>query len=107
MSRIKIEKFEYEDGTSEYKILVNVNYVKCAFCDKLYGYTVIDDEWYPVFTKNYDVFNVHPDGRRIYNTFEDALADISIIKERILVKDEVKIKNRTVWYEVQYLKRIQ
>ena len=101
MSRIKIEKFEYEDGSSEYKILVNVDYVKCSFCDKLYGYTVIDKEWYPVFTKNYDVFNVMPDGsRRIYNTFEEALADIPLIKERVLVKEEVKIKNRAVCYEV-------
>ena len=89
MSRIKIEKFEYEDGTSEYKILVNVNYVKCSFCDKLYGYTAIDNEWYPVFTQKSD-----------YNTFEEALADIPIIKERILVKEEVMIKNRTICYEV-------
>lgn len=106
MSRIKIEKFEYEDGTSEYKILVNVNYVKCSFCDKLYGYTAIDNEWYPVFTHKSDslgigIFNIYPDGsRRIYNTFEEALADIPIIKERILIKEEVQIKNRTICYEV-------
>lgn len=102
MSKIKIEKFEYEDGTSEYKILVNVNYLKSSVKSKI---KVTDGEWASVFTKYIEdfgigVFNVHPDGRRIYNTFEEALADIPIIKERILVKEEVMIKNRTICYEV-------
>lgn len=106
MSRIKIEKFEYEDGTSEYKILVNVNYVISSFKNKINLATIIDGEWAPVFTKYSEelgigIFNVHPFGRTIYHTFEDAMQYIPVVRDRILINDEFKItKNRTVCYEV-------
>lgn len=100
MNKLKIEKFEYEDGTSEFKILVNINFVKPSFKSKIY---VTDGEWAPVFTKyskelGIGIFNVHPYGRTIYHTLEEAQKYISVIKDRIL-NDKI-IKNRTVCYAV-------
>lgn len=101
MSKIKIEKFEYEDGTSEYKILVNANFVKPSFKSKIY---VTDGEWAPVFTKHSEhfgigIFNVHPYGRTIYHSLGEAMKYIPVILDRIIVSDKI-IKNRTICYEV-------
>lgn len=104
MSKIKIEKFEYEDGTSEYKILVHINSTKLSFRDKIHSSTIIDGEWVPVFTKyskelGIGIFNIHPYGRTIYHTLEEAMKYIPVIQDRIIVNDKI-INNRTVCYEV-------
>lgn len=101
MSKIKIEKFEYDDGTSEFKILVNINFVKPSFKNQIY---MTDGEWAPVFTKYNEhfgigVFNVHPYGRYIYHSLGEAQKYVPVIRDRIIVNDKI-IKNRTVCYEV-------
>lgn len=104
MSKIRIEKFEYEDGTFEFKILVNIKFVKPSFKDKINLSTIIDDEWVPVFTKytkelGIGIFNVHPYGRTIYHSLEEARNYVPVIRDIIII-DERIIKNRTVCYEV-------
>lgn len=104
MSKIRIEKFEYEDGTFEFKILVNIKFAKPSFKDKINLSTIIDGEWVPVFTKytkelGIGIFNVHPCGRTIYHSLGEAMKYIPVILDKIII-DERIIKNRTVWYEV-------